>query len=78
MERQIGLKTWPKTAPEGNLHKRVRLLCLLLTPVQGSGGVPQAWYNFCDAAFEKEIPMALPVLFSKNLSVTLIYFSFLV
>ena len=66
MERQIGLKIQPRTAPEGNLHKRGRPLCLLSTAVHGSGGVPRAWYNFCDAAFEKETPMALPVQFSKN------------
>jgi hypothetical protein len=32
--------------------------------------VPRALYNFCDAVFEKEIPMALPILFSKSKSVT--------
>ena len=65
MERQMGSKIQPRTAPEGNLHKGGRLLCLLPTPVQDPGGVPRALYNFCDAAFEKEIPMALLVLFSK-------------
>ncbi|UCF85463.1 MAG: hypothetical protein JSV50_07465, partial [Desulfobacteraceae bacterium] len=64
--RQLSLKIQPRTAPVGYLHKRGRLLCLVLTPVQGPGGVPRALYNFCDAAFEKEIPMALPVLFSKS------------
>ena len=66
MERQISLKIWPRTAPVENLHKSVHLLCLLLTPVQGPGGVPRALYNFYDAAFEKEILMALPVLSLKS------------
>ena len=66
MERQIGLKIQHRTAPEGYFHKRDRPLCLLRTAVHDSGGVQRAWYNFCDAAFEKETPMALPVLFSKS------------
>ena len=59
IERQIGPKIQPRTAPERNLQKRGRLLCLLPSPVQGPGGVQRALHIFCDAAFEKEIPMAL-------------------
>ena len=65
MERQLDLKTHPRTAPEGNRCCNVGLLCLYRAVYFGIGGVLRVPI-YRDCGLLKEIPTAPVVLLTSS------------
>ena len=65
MERQLGLKTHPRTAPEGNRCCNFCLLCLYRAAYFGIGGILRVPI-YRDCGLLKEIPTAPIAVFQKS------------
>ena len=67
MERQSSPQNKYMAAPEGNLHEKGRLLCLVPAPVSGQGGVKLAFKNlWCGSWKRTPYGPAIHVWFYEN------------